>query len=131
MDKRGRPTMNGAQTLTRFARSIRVLHAYDEARSSGLKHSSAVTEAVATMKKANPDMPISESEVRRVLAEHRPKGSSVGLKVTKGPESEMPLSPANEKLGIPVGSKWTPYVFGVAPRVDYPRINARSPASKK
>jgi len=103
-------------------RCFLVLHAYNEARSSPLKHSSAVTEAVATVKNTWPDMPISATEVKRVLANFQPKGIPVAFKVTK--VSDSPLRPAVcQLMGVPEGSKMkTTFIFGFGPRPEYPRI---------
>ena len=55
------------------------MSAYDEARKSGQKYSAAVREAVEFIKRQYPDMPISVTEVKRVLAHWRPKGSGTIL----------------------------------------------------
>ena len=122
MGKRGRPTKNGLQPAWMLFRCFLVLHAYNKARSSPLKHSSAVTEAVAIVKKTWPDMPISETEVKRILAKFQPKGIPVAVKVRKA--SDSPLRPAVcQVMGVPEGSKMkTTYIFGFGPRPQYPRI---------
>ena len=123
MGKRGRPRRHGLQPGWMFHRCCLVLHAYNEARSSPLKHSSAVTEAVATVKKTWPDVPISETEVKRILAKFQPKGIPVAFRVKKVSDSETPLPPAVcELMGVPAGSKMkTTLTFGFGPRPDYPR----------
>ena len=49
------------------------MSAHDEARVSGQKHSVAVLQAVESIKRLYPTMPISSTVVKRVLAEFRPK----------------------------------------------------------
>jgi hypothetical protein len=119
---RGRPTKNGLQPAWMLFRSFLVLSAYNEARRSPLKHSSAVTEAVAIVKKTWPGMPISETEVKRILAKFQPKGIAAAVKVEK--VSDSPLRPAVcLAMGVPEGSKMkTTFVFGFGPRPEYPRI---------
>jgi hypothetical protein len=74
--KRGRPrNMDEKTEFWRFVRSGMVMGLYDEFRRSGEKHSGAVTEIVNYFRKYYPEVPLSEVEVRRVLAKWRPKGS--------------------------------------------------------
>jgi len=56
-------------------RAAWVLEAYDGARKNGLKHSGGITEAVNSVRQKHPEMPISETVVKRILARHRPKHS--------------------------------------------------------
>jgi hypothetical protein len=122
MGKRGRPKTNGAMPGWMFVRVVLVLHAYNEARSSGCKHSSAVTEAVATVKKTWSGMPISETGVKRILAKHQPKGDPVAFQVTKISE-ETPPPATTEIMGVPHETRLKPlFSFGFGPRPKYPRI---------
>jgi hypothetical protein len=122
MAKRGRPKKDGVQPGWMLLRVVLVLNAYNEARSSPLKHSSAVTEAVAIVKKTYPGMPISETEVKRILAKFQPQGVPVAFKVTKASEKTLPPEVC-ELMGVPEGSKMkTTFTFGYGPRPEYPRI---------
>lgn len=122
MGKRGRPRKNGQQPGWMFFRVALVLYGYNEARSSGLKHSSAVTEAVAFVQKTFSGMPISETEVKRVLAKFQPQGVPVSLRITKSSEQTLPPE-VTEEMGVPQGSKMkTVLAFGDGPRPEYPRI---------
>jgi hypothetical protein len=56
------------------------LNYYDQAREEGYKHSAAIRHAVEVSKQRNPEIPISETEVKRVLAAWRPRGSQVVLR---------------------------------------------------
>ncbi len=122
MGKRGRPKKNGLQPAWMFFRVALVLHAYNEARSFGCKHSCAVTEAVETVKKIWPDLPISETEVKRILAKFQPKSVPVAFRVTKTSEETLPPE-VTEIMGVPEGTKMkTVFTFGYGPRPEYPRI---------
>src|ERR1700756_4508244 len=79
--KRGRPLKNGLTKPEFFARSIMILRGYQEARGRGEKHSAAVREAVAFVRQLDPEMPISETEVKRVLADLQPRDNPVAMKV--------------------------------------------------
>jgi hypothetical protein len=70
-----------------------VLHAYDQARARGDKHSRAVAEAVSAVQSRVPGMPISETEVKRVLAEFQSKDSErswiIADDIVQGPELQI------------------------------------------
>ena len=85
MATRGRPPKHGKIPGWMFGRALRVLDAYDAARIS-MKHSSAVTMATAAVREAFPEMPISETTVRRNLAEYRGKDAHGVIKVSKTPD---------------------------------------------
>jgi hypothetical protein len=54
------------------------LSTYHEARvRGGEKHSAAIREVVSFLKRRNPDIHISETEVKRTLAKYWPKGTTV------------------------------------------------------
>lgn len=61
-------------------RAALAMGAYDEARERGEKHSSAVRYAVDLVKQRDPDGHISETEVKRILAAWRPRGSQTILR---------------------------------------------------
>jgi len=105
-----------------FLRACVVIYAYNEARSSGLKHSSAVTEAVATVKKVYPGMPISETEVKRVLANFQPKGVAEAFKVTRTSEQSLPPAITGLMGVLQDSRKKTIFAFGFGPRPEYPRV---------
>ena len=122
--RRGRPRMNGKQPFRMFPRILIVLNAYNKARSTGEKHSSAVTEAVAAVKSAYPDIKISETEVKRILAEYQPKDAPIVTRVTE----KIPIVMSTEEcklLGIPEGTTFNrSLVVGHGPKQKYPRANA-------
>src|SRR5437016_4283629 len=64
--QRGRPKKKeGSIEPWQFGRLAKITSAYDEARRIGEKHSVAVREAVDSLRRSNPEMPISEAEVKR------------------------------------------------------------------
>src|SRR5438309_2090070 len=68
MAQRGRPRKNGAKPGGMLGREVIALGAYDEARRRGEKHVVAISEAVSAVRDCDSKMPISETEVRRILA---------------------------------------------------------------
>jgi hypothetical protein len=75
LKKNGRPPKNGVVAPGRFLRALMVIHAFSKARAGGQKHSADVREAVEFVRQLDPEMPISETEVKRVLAEFLPRAS--------------------------------------------------------
>jgi hypothetical protein len=66
---RGRPRKKeGRIEPWQFARAAIVMYAYDEVRKSGQKHCVSVTQALEFVRHGDFEMPISETEVRRILA---------------------------------------------------------------
>ena len=71
---RGRPKKDPDELkFCRFVRAGLITCAFDEAREGGDKHSAAITHAVEYVRQHHPDMPISETEVKRTLARIDPK----------------------------------------------------------
>jgi hypothetical protein len=73
--KRGRPAKHGVKDPRTLSRTLAVLHSFDRARARGEKHSAAIRESVDFVRQLHPEMPISETEVKRILAEFRPRGA--------------------------------------------------------
>ena len=72
--QRGRPRKKeNTIECWQFGRAAMVMCAYDEARGKGDKHSVAVRDTVDLVKQRHPEMPISQTEVKRVLATWRPR----------------------------------------------------------
>ena len=65
---------------THFVRAGIVMAVYDEGRQSDQKHSVAVRQAVEFVKQNYPGLRISETAVRRILAEWRPRNSGTILR---------------------------------------------------
>jgi hypothetical protein len=140
--QRGRPRKKpDAIPLWQFLRVAAVMCAYHEVRARGEKHSVAVGQAVDFVRKLHPQMPISETEVRRVLAKWRPRGSSALFRFESANPSEEDLNRhrkfreelanLNEKKGLklPIPQKEisTSIIVRLGERVDYPRHNRKTP----
>jgi hypothetical protein len=114
MAQRGRPRKNGKREGWAFHRAAVALCAYDQARLDGEKYSAALQAGVAAVRQEFPGMPMSETEMKRILVEFRSKGSASVLLVDENPDA------------VTLGSKdkrvWD-LRFGAPP--NYPRHNAR------
>lgn len=126
MTKRGRPPKKGAQPGWMLHRIGLALDAYNDARNRGEKHSAAVREAVANVKSRISGMPISETVVKRILAEYQPEGIPVSLRVSRPTEPEAQRTVDEYKaLGLP-GTPSMVLTLGFGPRPKYPRHNAKA-----
>ena len=86
---RGRPKkIEGSMEPWQLGRAVRVLCAYEESRGKGEKHSDGVRHAVEIVKQSSPEMPISETGVKRILSTHRSKESKNILRFECLPFSE-------------------------------------------
>jgi hypothetical protein len=87
--RRGRPKKNAdIKEAWQFFRAAIAMSAYDESRERCEKHSVAVKEAVDFLQSYSPEMPISETEVKRSLSTFRPRGSGKILRFERSPLSE-------------------------------------------
>jgi len=126
MGKRGRPTKSGRFPVWMLIRVTYVLYAYKRARDAGLKHFAATLEAVKFVRQQEPSMPISETEVKRILAEWRSnRRKSVLSVVIPGPDTNTYPLPGGRTAKL----LFTAYK---EPRQVYLRANAasESPQSK-
>lgn len=87
---RGRPR-KASRPGWQLVRAGFVMCIYDEVRKSGQKHSAAVREVVNHLKQHCPELPISETEVKRILSEFRPRGSGTILVFGRSPLSERDI----------------------------------------
>jgi hypothetical protein len=118
MNKRGRPKKNGFQPFWVLGRETYVLYAYQQAREAGQKHFVAVQEAVIFVQQNLPGMPISDTEVRRILAKWRSTRRSHVLSVRKP-------DPAASTIAFPDGRVVRRlYTASWLPRAEYPRTNS-------
>jgi hypothetical protein len=130
-----------------FGRAVVVMAAFDEAREHGEKHSAAVRYAVEAVKQRNSKIPISETEVKRILATFRPKGGRTILRfelsiltpeqveerwrireyLASLPENKglmlQPLSTSNRP------KSFTTFKIRFAERPNYPRHNRKTPSN--
>jgi hypothetical protein len=142
MEKKGKGRPRQATNTIpfwQFLRGAAAMCAYDEARERGEKHSVAVGQAADFVRKVHPQMPISETEVKRVLATWRPRGSSTILRLERSSPSEEDvirhrwlreeLTTLNEKkaLKLPIPQKeiTTRIIVRLGERPDYPRHNRK------
>ena len=116
MARRGRPRKNGVQEGWVPFRALVALEGYNSSRKAGEKYSKALEAGVAAVRLMFPGMPISLTEVKRILAEFQPKGQAPGLRVAK---------PESSDIMTLFGRRWQKIlVFGIGPCPTYPRHNA-------
>jgi hypothetical protein len=144
--RRGRPKKKeGSIEPWQFGRLAMVTSAYDEARKRREKHSVAVREAVDSLRLGSPEMPISETVVRRILSTYRPKGSGTILLFERSVMSEADIQKyrlIREQIAALQGKKGITlpplpaydetrrrekFTIRFAARPDYPRHNRKTP----
>jgi hypothetical protein len=143
--KMGRPRKRkGVISSWAFTRAGIVMSAYDEARENGQKHSAAVRQSVEVIRQRHPEIPISETGVRRILSQFRPIGSHVIIRFKRSKLTGEALAKhywilnqlaafAQEKgLKSPALSNLYPrksvaiYQMSFGKRPNYPRHNRKS-----
>ena len=122
MNDSGRPRKNGLQPMYMLERITLAIFAYGRARNAGEKHSVAISEAVKYIRKTAPTMPVSETEVKRIVAKWRSKQRGTCLFVSEpAPEHSVLRVPTRD--GRFVYSRII-YIASVGTRPTYPRANA-------
>jgi|HubBroStandDraft_2_1064218.scaffolds.fasta_scaffold30328_2 hypothetical protein len=121
MKPRGRPRKDGAKAAWVLYRAMVGLRGYDKARSSGEKYQEALKGAVAEVRHQFPGMPISETEIKRILAEFRSKELELTFLVT---ESEDTTTLDGRKCG----KAWQ---ISIGPLPNHPRHNAHEDRPKQ
>ncbi len=71
MAMRGRPRLNGIKPGWMLIRDLIAQEGFDRARRNGDKYDDAISEAISTVHEWFHEMPISKTEVKRVLAKRR------------------------------------------------------------
>lgn len=148
MDKRriGRPRkLDNRIEFWRFVRGAVSMAIYDEVRRGREKHSAALAEVVAFVRKRFPGMPISESEVKRILAAWRPRGCNEIFSFERFSPSAKDIERRRQMLeqvhmldgdkgsSLPISPKGqhpqnaTTFKIRISKRPDYPRHNAKVP----
>ena len=93
MAKRGRPTKNGAKPVWMLGRAVIALNGYDDERRKGEKYSVAIKAGVSAVRSWYPKMRISETEVKRRLAQWRRKGCEetmlIKKEIVEGPQADI------------------------------------------
>jgi len=146
MEKMGRPPKNGRVGLWQLSRSLMILKDYLKARRGGLKYSAAVRETVDDVRQLVPGMPVSETEVKRVVAllspENRPLAAIVDSRILEGQEAarirrfhaEMMEYAGIKSFANMTDSDWnkplTRFTLGFGPKPEYPRHNAKKSKSQ-
>ncbi len=124
MKKVGRPRKNREQPLWMLERDTAAVFAYGNARNAGEKHSVAISEAVAFIRTTYPWMPVSETEVKRIVSHWRSKGSATCLFVSK-PHPAQSIDLVLGRDGKPTYPRIL-YTASFGPRPIYARANAAS-----
>ena len=140
---RGRPRKEeGREEFWRFVRTGIIISEYDEARKSGQKHSVAVNQAVEYLKQHQPEMPVSETVVKRTLATFRSRNSQTTLRFKRSIVGKKKLArlrsmleqahDVQRQMGLSVPppsipKSLTAYKFGYAKRPRYSRHNRKTP----
>ena len=114
MSKRGRPK-NEAKPWWVLHRTMLALCGYDKERRAGEKYDAGLRAGIAEVHRVYPNMPISMTEMKRILRGFRPKTLSPTYFVV---ESEQPIT----LDGITYSRVWD---MNFGPRPNYPRHNAR------
>jgi hypothetical protein len=115
MKPRGRPRTNGVMQAWVLHRTMVGLSAYDEARSRGEKYEQALRAAVEEVRQTFPEMRMSETDMKRILAEFRPKELELTFLVTECEDTVTALGRKCEKA----------WQLSIGPQPEYPRHNAR------
>jgi hypothetical protein len=141
---RGRPKKEeGREEFWRFVRAGMIAYAYNEARKRKQKHSAAVREAVAYIRQHRPEMPVSETVVKRTLATLGSRSDPITLRFqrfTVGKKKLVRLQSVlklahdlQREMGLPVPlsiqnlpRSLMAYKFGFAKRPRYPRHNRKN-----
>ena len=118
MNKRGRPKKDGYQSFWMIGRETYALYAYQQAREAGQKHFLAVQEAVIFVRQNLPGVPISDTEVRRILAKWRSTRRNHVLSVSKPDPAVSTITLPNGRVARKL------YTASWLPRPKYPRTNS-------
>ena len=121
MKPRGRPRTNGVMQAWVLHRAMVGLSAYDKARSHGEKYEQALRAAIEEVRQTFPEMRMSETEMKRILAEFRTKALALTFLVT---ESENTVTIEGRKCRKACQ-------LSIGPQPNYPRHNARENRTTK
>jgi len=83
MARPGRPSKEGKKDSTALLRAMIALCAYDQARQARTKYDPAVESAIEAVRHALPEVAMSNSEMKRVLAAFRPRSHDEVLLVER------------------------------------------------
>lgn len=144
--KLGRPRKTeGGFSTNDLVRAGTVMALYDQARQNGQKHSAAVMQSVELIKQRHPMMRVSETEVKRILAVWRPRGSHsilrfeystvsgeelanrYGIEAHPSAASQYQCSKLPTPSGVIPPKSLTTYKIYFGERPNYPRHNRKQP----
>ncbi len=127
MAKRGRPRTYGEKPGWMFVRLGFVLCAFDEAKKNGEKYVDAISAGISAVRSRFPEMRISRTEVKRMLAARQLENPDQTLLFWEDPPECSNLASATD-AGLPATSVTRPrrLAFGFGPRPAHPRNNART-----
>jgi hypothetical protein len=118
MEQRARPRKKRPQPIWILVRMMMAVYAYGQARDAGEKHSVAISEAVTYIRATYARMRVSETEVKRIMAQWRSKRRATCLFVSQ-PDAQ------HNSITLPNGRKVRIlYTASVGPHPRYPRANA-------
>jgi hypothetical protein len=118
MKKCGRPNQNGEHPIWMLVRVTLAVYGFHQARRAGAKHFAAIQAAVAFVRALHPEMPVSETEVRRILADWQSSRRPLGLLVSEADPSDYVVTFLRDGSVGKVNVLWT---AAIGPRPTYPR----------
>jgi hypothetical protein len=123
--KRGRPKTFGEKLGWMFVRGGLALCGFDKARRNGAKYEAAISEAIPAVHSWFEEMPISRTEIKRILAARQSDIPGQTLLFTEEPPENAEQATANPAALPESGTKrLRRLTFGFGPCPDHPRINA-------
>jgi hypothetical protein len=117
MPPRGRPKKNGVKDPGHLLRLGIAICAYDKARLAGEKYSVALQAAVEAVRLQIPGTSMSETEMKRILAEFRPHSM----------ETTLVFEESDNRVSINGVKHQRAWALRIGETPDYPRHNARVP----
>jgi hypothetical protein len=142
--KRGRPRkISGDTKFVDFARAGIVMSLYDELRGTDMKHSASVRQVAELIKQGHPEIRISETGVKRILATFRPRTAGAiplferssmtdaGIERIRGMLKQVPPEQQSQGSKMPsvtnllTFSPRTRYLIRFGERPNYPRHNRK------
>ncbi len=140
--KRGRPKTNGVRDGSVLQRETLALKAHDEARRAGEKYEIALDMMVEAVHRWRPEMPMSRTEAKRILAKWRGKKQAstilgMGEQVLEGEAAAPYIDKTNELVALgaemngltatsePPPTKVRVCAFGIGPVPRYQRSNRK------
>lgn len=115
MQKRGRPRKDGRKTPWFLFRTAIALSAYGKARDAGEKYEAALEAAIAAIRRELPGIPMSRTEMKRVLSEFRSNSLDMACFFQENEDTMAPDGTNHQRA-------WT---LGIGEMPSHARHNAR------